>query len=111
MRYFTINFSIIFGHPLRNPLQTVLRRVEILGLHGDWCVDLTALAKVCTEWVNAAKDMPRQASLATNPGCGAQPKQVPGCGRTVGPGGVHTFVWIGKVHRSILGSLYPVDIV
>jgi hypothetical protein len=29
----------------------------------------------------------------------------------VGPGAVHTFVWIGKVHRSVLGSLYPVNII
>ncbi len=37
----------------------------------------------------------------------AQLLQGPGCGRMVGPGVVHTFVGIGRVHKLVLGSLNP----
>jgi hypothetical protein len=110
LRYLSINFSVIFGHPLRNPLQTAFRRVEIFRLHSDWCANLMALAQVCTECVNVANMMPGCASLAAIRVCGAQPKQGLGCGRTVGSGAVHTLVGIGRVHRSVLGSLYPLKI-
>jgi hypothetical protein len=105
-----INFSIIFGQPFKNPLWMALKRGKTLGLHRDWCANLTAFARVHTEWVNAAKHMPGWASLATNQRCGAGPTQGPGHGQMVGQGVVHTFVWIGRVHRSVLGSLYPVNI-
>jgi hypothetical protein len=110
LRYLRINFSIIFGHPFKNPLRMAYRRVEILGLHRDWCANLTALAHARTECVNAAKHLPRWASLAANWRCGAGSPQGPGHGRTVGPGVVHTFVWIGRVQRSVLGSFSPVNI-
>ncbi len=74
-----------------------------MGLHRDWCANLRAFARVPTECVYAAKDMPRWASLATNNWCGAQPKQGLGHGRMVGPGAVHTFVWMGKSIDQYLG--------
>ncbi len=111
LRYFRINFSIIFRHPFKNPLWTAFRRVEILGLHRDWWANLMALAHVCTEYMNAAQHMPVWVSLATNFRCGAGPTQGPGHSQMVGPGVVHTFVWIRRVHRSVLGSLYPVHII
>jgi len=95
-RYLSINFSVMFGHPLRKPRRTALRSVEILGLHRDWWANLTALTRVRTECVNAARDM-----------CGARSKQGPGRGRTLGPGAVHTFLLIGNVHKSVDGSLCP----
>ena len=57
LRYLRINVSVMFGHPLRNPFCTTLRRVDILGLHNDWCANLTALERVCTECVNDATVM------------------------------------------------------
>ncbi len=46
-------------------------------------------------------------SLASIGRCGAQPSQGPGRGRTVGPGAVHTFFGMGRVHKLVLGSLNP----
>ena len=43
-RYFSTSVSFILGHPLRNPRRTALRSEEILGLHRDWCANLTAFA-------------------------------------------------------------------
>jgi hypothetical protein len=34
LRYFNINFSDMFGHPLRKPLLTALSKVESLGCKG-----------------------------------------------------------------------------
>ncbi len=34
-KYFRINFSLIFGHPFRNPFRTAFDNVEICGLHND----------------------------------------------------------------------------
>jgi hypothetical protein len=44
LRYLSTNVSVKLGHPLKNPWQTALRRVEILGLHRDWWANLMALA-------------------------------------------------------------------
>jgi hypothetical protein len=55
LRYLRINFSIIFGHPFKNPLRAAFRRIEILGLHRDWCANLMALARVHTECMNAVE--------------------------------------------------------
>jgi hypothetical protein len=84
-----------------------LRRVEILGLQRDWCANLTALARVCTGCVKVARVTPVCVSLVSIGRCGAQLLQGPGCGRTVSPGAVHTFVGIGRVHKLVLGSLNP----
>lgn len=54
LRYRNIKDSDKLGHPLRNPLRTALRREDMRGLHSDWCANLTALARVRTEWANDA---------------------------------------------------------
>lgn len=41
-RYLTTSFSVIFGHPSRKPARMALSKVEIGGLHSDWCANLTA---------------------------------------------------------------------
>ncbi len=107
LRYLSIKVSDKLGHPLRNPLQTALRRVEILWLHRAWWANLTALVRVRTECTNIARVTPGCVSLASIGRCGAGPSQGPGRGRTVGPGAVHTFVGIGRVHKLVLGSLNP----
>jgi hypothetical protein len=74
LRYLRINFSIIFWGPLRNPLRTAFRRVDILGLHSDWCANLMALAQVCTESMNFANVMLKWMSLTAIREGGAQPE-------------------------------------
>jgi hypothetical protein len=48
-KYLRISVSDIFGHPLRNPFRVALRSLEIVGLHSDWCANLTLLALVLME--------------------------------------------------------------
>jgi hypothetical protein len=107
LRYLRRNVSERLGHPLRNPLRTAFRSIEILELHRDWWANLTALALVCTECMKVARVTPGWMSLALNGRCGARLKQGLGSGRTVGPGVVHTLFVIGSVHRLVVGSLYP----
>ncbi len=68
---------------------------------------MTALAQAHTECVKVARVTPGWALLASIGVCGVQPKQGLGCGKTVGPGVVHTLVDIGSIYRSVVGSLYP----
>ena len=35
VKYFRINFTLIFGHPSRNPFRTAFNIVDIFGLHKD----------------------------------------------------------------------------
>jgi hypothetical protein len=95
----------MYGHPLRNPHLVALRRVDIFGLHNNWCANLTLLARVCIECKNKA---PLYMAWG---GCRAQPIPGQGCGKSIWLGVVciPSFV-IGRVHRSILGSLYPLKI-
>ncbi len=135
-KYFRINFTLIFGHPLRNPFRTAFNIVDNFGLHKDWCANFTAFTLVLIKCVNPTID-----------GCGARPIQGPGRGRAstlmgphvmrlvasacgsemhalwteaacsckcgpcnVIPGVVHTFTGVGtmgRVYRSVDGSLYP----
>ncbi len=53
-KYFTTSSELRFGHPFRNPRRIAFMRDNILGLHNDWWANLTALARVRTEWVNVA---------------------------------------------------------
>ncbi len=107
LRYLSTNVFVKSGHPLRNPRRMALRRVEILGLHRDWWANLTALAQVCMECVNIAMVTPGCVSLASIGRCGARPSQGQSRGRTVGPGAVHTFVRMDRVHKLVLGYLNP----
>jgi len=71
------------------------------GLHKDWCVNLTALARV---FIECAK----QTSAGCSERWGARPLQGPGRGRRLSPGVVPTlFRGIGNVHRSVDGSFTP----
>ncbi len=54
LRYFRINFLLMFGHSIRNPCRVALRSVEMFGLHNDWCANSTAFACICTECANVA---------------------------------------------------------
>ncbi len=107
-KYLRINDSVMLGHPLRNPSLTALRRVDILGLHKDWCANLTALARVRTECANVATLT--VGVVGPRGRCGVRSVQGPDRGRTMGPGAVHTVVGRGRVHKSVLGSLKPLKI-
>ena len=94
----------MLGHPSRNPRRTALRRVDIFGLHNDWCANLTAFAFVFVECVK----------LAT---CGAPLCASAGtmmCVFVALPTGFTLVVFvcscfgpIGRVHRSVDGSFFP----
>ena len=45
-KYLTMSVSEIFGHPLRKPFRVALSNLDIVGLHSDWCANLTLLALV-----------------------------------------------------------------
>jgi hypothetical protein len=107
LRYLRSNVSERLGHPLRNPLWTAFRSVEILGLHRDWWANLMALALVCTECMKVARVTPGWMLLALIGRFEAQLVQGLGCGMTVGPGVVHTLFVIGSVHKLVVGYLYP----
>ncbi len=54
LRYLFISLTLMYGHPFRNPCLVALRRVDIFGLHNDWCANLTLLVRVCIECKNKA---------------------------------------------------------
>jgi hypothetical protein len=47
-RYLDTPFAIRLGQPFRYPRQMALSKVEILGLHRDWCAKRMLFALVCT---------------------------------------------------------------
>ncbi len=87
-----------------------------MGLHRDWCANLTTLARVRTECVKAATLTPGCVPLGPLGGCGAQ--SIPRLGR--GNVGLVTVsdveevhilpVGSGSVQKSVDGSLCPVKI-
>jgi hypothetical protein len=134
-KYFRINFALIFGQPSRNPFRTAFNIVDNFGLHKDWCANFTAFTLVLIKCVNPAIDwcgaQPKQ-----GPGRGrvftlmgprvmafstafrswmhvfrAEAAFSCTCGPCkVIPGVVHSFTGdgtMGRVHRSVDGSLYP----
>ena len=54
LRYLSISFLEMFGHPLRKLFWVALRSVDILGLHSNWCENFTFFARVEMEWANCA---------------------------------------------------------
>ncbi len=68
------------------------------------------LALVCKKCVNVAKVKLGWAPETSRDGCGAQPLQGPGHGRTLCSGGVHNLVGSGSVHELVVWSLYPLKI-
>jgi hypothetical protein len=102
LRYLLISLTLMYGHPLRNPCLVALRRVEIFGLHNNWCANLTLLARVLIKCKKAAP------SYISWGGCGSRPILVQGHGKSIWLGVVRIPSFgIGRVHRSVLGSLYP----
>ncbi len=71
-KYLRINFLLMPGHPFKKPRLVAFNRVEIFGLHKDWCANLTALALVIMECVNIAR-------AGWTVGWGARLIQGPGC--------------------------------
>jgi hypothetical protein len=60
-RYLVTPFAVRFGHPLTYPRQMAFSRVEIRGLHNDWCANWMLFAFVCTVHVKKAIWMARWA--------------------------------------------------
>jgi hypothetical protein len=54
-KYLRINFLLMPGHPFKKPRLVAFNRVEIFGLHKDWCTNLTAFALVIMECVTIAR--------------------------------------------------------
>jgi hypothetical protein len=52
--YFTMSFLVKLGHPL----LVAFNRVDILGLHKDWCANLMAFAQIHIECVNVIMWIP-----------------------------------------------------
>ncbi len=105
LRYLLISFMLMCGHPFRNPHQVAFDRVDIFGLHNNWCTNFMLLARVRTECKNEAP------LYTARGGCGARLILWQGCGKSFWLGVVRipSFV-IGRVHRFIAGSLYPRNI-
>ena len=94
LRYFNINSSVMNGHPFKNPLRVALMSFDIFGLPSDWWANFTRFARVFTECANA-------------PTCWIA------CVGLTGVLGLMLVddVLIGRVHRSVAGSLYPRKII
>jgi hypothetical protein len=99
LRYFSMSFSERLGHLLRNPFRTALNNVEILGLHNDWCVNLTPLARIFTECMNEARFMPGCIGASTS--CRAQSI----IGADHGRADCKVCPLIGSIHRLVSRSL------
>ena len=93
-RYLRISFSEMLGHPFRNPVCVAVGSLDILGLHSDWCANLTLLALVAMEWAKTA-------TCLTVFDWAASPAYVGVCV----PG------LMGMVHRTVAGSLCPCNII
>ena len=91
LRYLSISSSDMLGHPFKKPFLVALRSLEILGLHNDWWANFTLLARVDTEWAKLA------ASWAVCVGYNFRAMVEDGC----------CLDGIGCVHKSVVGSLYP----
>jgi hypothetical protein len=70
-KYLRINFLLMPRHPFKKPHRLAFNRVEIFGLHKNWCANLTVLVLVVTECVNIAR-------AGWTMGWGIQPIQGPG---------------------------------
>ena len=65
LRFFSINFLLMFGYPFSNPFCTTFNSVEIFGLHNDLWANFTALFWVFT--------MCLKLETLTTAGCGVLP--------------------------------------
>ena len=97
LRYLRINFSDMLGQPRTNPWGVAFRSVDILGLHNDWCANMTELARVLMECVNVARSMRSELPTALEFLCDLP--TFPLLSAVV--------ELIGSFHRSVAGSLNP----
>jgi hypothetical protein len=113
------------GHPWREPLRSAFMSDDILGLHNNLCANFTAFAHVCTECMKVVSSPHVGVFAIGKVGCRAQAMQGPACGwvdsvawfTESDPGEVRSCPChriasgvMGRTHRSVLGSLYPVKI-
>ena len=101
-KYLRMSFSEMLGHPIRKPFRVALRSLDILGLHGDWCANLTLLALVEMEWAKTATYLTGSAWAASR-ACAGDVLLVCVGDCVVG--------LMGMVHRSVAGSLRPCRII
>jgi hypothetical protein len=112
MRYLQTVWVSEFGAPFRNSALMAFRRDDIGGLHKLWWANFTAIDFVVHGYKN-----PMASEMLGKGGRGAQFLQGPSLNRLVvadstAPGVVHIpSPVIGRVHRSVLGSLYPCKII
>ena len=91
----------MLGQQRTNPLRVAFKSVEILGLHNDWCANMTELARVCMECVNVARSIRSELSITFGFLCGFPTFPLLSSVVTL----------IGSVHKSVDGSLYPRKII
>ncbi len=112
MRYLRTVWASKFGAPFRNPALMAFRREDIGGLHKLWWANFTTFDFVVHTYKN-----PAASEMLGKGGSGAQLLQGPSRNRSVvadsiAPGVVHIpSSVIRRVHRSVLGSLYPRKII
>jgi hypothetical protein len=112
MSYLRTVWASKFGAPFRNPALMAFRRDDIGGLHKLWWANFTALDFVVRAYKN-----PAASEMLGKGGSGVQLLQGPSRDRLVvadstAPGVVHIpSPVIGRVHRCVLGSLYPHNII
>ena len=97
LRYLRIKFSDMLGRPRANPWRIAFGSVDILGLHNDWCANMTELARVRMECVNVAISM--RSELSTLLGFL--------CGLPTFPLLSAVVALIGSIHKLVAGSLNP----
>ncbi len=112
MRYLRTVWASKFGAPFRNPALMAFRRDDIGGSRKLWWANFTAFDFVVRAYKN-----PVASEMLGKGGSGVQLLQGLSCNRSVvadstAPGVVHIpSPVIGRVHRSVLGSLYPHKII
>ena len=94
------HFFNMLGQPRTNPWRVALRSVDIVGLHNNWCANMMELALVLMEWVNVARLMRSELSSALGVLCGLP--TFPLLSAVV--------ELIGRIHKSVAGSLNPCKI-
>ena len=97
LRYLRIKFSDMLGRPRTNPWRIAFRSVDILGLHNDWCANMTELARVLIECVNVVRLMRSELSTASGFLCGLPTFPLLSAVVTL----------IGSIHKLVAGSLNP----
>ena len=84
LRYLLIKSLLMFGHPFKKPRCIAFKRVDIGGLHNNWCANLTVMACEANQcW------MPGEVGGTTF--IGAESWQ-----ESVSWGGLHPFSWDRK---------------